>query len=462
MFMHDDTIAAISTPIGSAGIGKIRLSGTEAINIASKIFKSIKGKDLKQVKAYTAHYGYIIDPDTKKKADEVISIVYRNPNSFTGENVVEFDCHGGMVPLQKVLDITLKNGARLAEPGEFSKRAFLNGKLDLAQAEAIMEVINSKTERSLDMALGHLEGNLSNKIKGIKDKVIELYAHLEAAIDFPEDEIEGFNSADLDTKLNDVRVELETLLATSQQGKIYREGIKTVIVGKPNVGKSSLMNTLIEEKKAIVTDIPGTTRDIIEEYISIDGIPLKVIDTAGIRETEDLVEQIGVKKAREYLDKADLILMMIDVIQGISEEDLKIYELIKDKPFILLINKTDLKEDFKIEDYTKYFNKERIIKISVKEDTGIVDLKKAIIKEVLDEEIKSDDNIFISRSRHKNALEKALQAINRVLLSHKEKLPYDFYTIDLNDCLHSLGEISGETLSEDIIDRIFKDFCLGK
>ena len=460
--IHDDTIAAISTPLGSAGIGKIRISGSRSLDVAVNIFRGVKDKNLKEEKAFTAHYGHIVDSETDKIVDEVICIIYKEPHSFTGEDVVELDCHGGTIVLQKVLELVLKNGARLAEPGEFSKRAFLNGRIDLAQAEGIMEVINSRTERSLEVALSHLGGKLSSKIENIKNKVVKLFAHLEAAIDFPEDEIEGFRSTDLENRLINIKKDIEILLASSNQGKIYREGLKTVIVGKPNVGKSSLMNILLEEKRAIVTDIPGTTRDIIEEYVNIGGIPLRIIDTAGIRQTEDLVEKIGVEKAQKSLLEADLILMMIDISQGVTENDLKIYELVKEQDLIVLVNKTDLDTTFDDKLLKKYFSQHTILKISIKEEIGIEELKKAIINEVLDEEIKSSEELFITRTRHKNALDKALKAIERVIKSYHKKLPYDFYTIDMRDCLDALGEITGETVTEDIIDQIFKDFCLGK
>lgn len=461
--LENDTIAAISTPPGSAGIGKIRISGGSSIEIAASIFRSIKGKDLRKARTYTAHYGHIVNPENGKIVDEVICIVFREPHSFTGENVVEIDCHGGTLPLQKVLELILSNGAKLAEPGEFSKRAFLNGRIDLTQAEGIMEVINSKTEKSLDLAINHLSGKLSEKIKEIKDKVIALYAHLEASIDFPEDEIEGFDSSVLEKRLKNIKAQLEELISTSKEGIIYREGLKTVIVGRPNVGKSSLLNTLLEEKRAIVTDIPGTTRDAIEEYLNIEGIPLRIIDTAGIRKTEDLVEKIGVEKTEKYLKEADLVLMMIDISQGLGKDDIRIYELVKNKPLIILVNKTDLDPDFDYSEIEEKFKNHSLLKISVKEERGIKELKEAIINEVLGENIRrTDEEILISRTRHKIALEKALKAIERVIDSHRQELPYDFYTIDLRDCLDALGEITGETLTEDIIDRIFSDFCLGK
>lgn len=459
--LEEDTIAAISTPLGAAGIGKIRISGPDAVKIGDRLFKGVRSR-LAEAKTYTAHYGHIIDFETGKTADEVIAIVMKGPRSFTGENVVEFDCHGGMVPLQRVLELVLKAGARLAEPGEFSKRAFLNGRIDLAQAEGIIEVINSKTEKGLDLALDHLGGRLSLKVRGLSDRVLKLLAHLEAAIDYPEDEIEGFDSSELAKRLENIKNDIERLYATSSQGRIYQEGIKTVIVGKPNVGKSSLLNSLLEESRAIVTDIPGTTRDTIEEIININGIPLKIVDTAGIRETQDLVEKIGVDKARESLKRADLILMMLDIYQGIGESDLKIYDLIKEKPVIIVANKMDLKKNVDEKELKKHFSEHTLLKVSVKEEQGLEDLKRAIIDEVLDEEIKSDEEVLITRTRHKNALERSLMAVDRVIDSFKQNLPFDFLTIDLKDCLNGLGEITGETVTEDIIDRIFNDFCLGK
>ena len=462
MSIKEDTIAAIATPLGTAGVGKIRVSGPEAIKIADSLFKGVKEKTLTEVKTYTAHYGYIINPENDKRVDEIISIVMKAPKSFTGEDVVEFDCHGGMVPLKKVLNLLLDNGARMAEPGEFSKRAFLNGRIDLAQAEGIIEVINSKTEKGLDVAVSHLTGELSQKVDSIRDKVTELLAHLEASIDFPEDEIKGFDASELDIRINEIKSNIEDLLATSQQGKIYQEGIKTVIVGKPNVGKSSLLNYLLKENRAIVTDIPGTTRDVIEEFINLKGIPLKIIDTAGIRETEDAIEQIGVEKTRISLQDADLVLMMLDISQGLTDDDLEVYNLIKDKPMIVILNKTDLDDNIDINKFNNYFEKHPQLWISIKEEEGLEKLKNAIIDEVLQDQVKTNDDVLITRLRHKNALKKALKSIARVQEAHKNKLPHDFLTIDLKECFNKLGEITGDTVNEDIIDRIFSDFCLGK
>ncbi len=459
--LNEDTITAISTPLGAAGLGIVRMSGPQAIDIGDKIFRAKNKKKLQQADNYTVHYGYIVDPDTEKKIDEVLVIIMKRPHSFTGEDIVEFDCHGGMVPLKRVLDLLIDNGARMAEPGEFSRRAFLNGKLDLAQAESIIEVINSKTEKGLDIAMNHLTGKLSSKINALKNRVLKLLAHLEAAIDFPEDEIEGFKVSELEKRIQRIRNSIQELLATSREGKIYQEGIKTVIVGKPNVGKSSLLNTLLEEKRAIVTDIPGTTRDVIEEYINLEGIPLKIIDTAGIRETEDMVEKIGVERTRDFLKEADLVLMMLDVSQGITKDDLRVYNLIKGKPVIVVVNKTDLPPALSEEKVKKHFPEHLLLWISIKEEKGLENLKEAIVSEVFNTGVESEQ-VLITRSRHEEALKEALKASNRVYNSYKQGLPYDFLTIDLKECFNKLGEITGETVDEDIIDRIFSDFCLGK
>ena len=461
--LKEDTIAAIATPFGTGGTGKIRISGPDAYKIGDEIFKSInKDKKVSEQETYSAHYGHIYDDKEDKIIDEVVATLMRKPHSFTGENVLELDCHGGMTPLRAVLDLVLSHGARLAEPGEFSQRAFLNGRIDLAQAEAIIEIINSKTEKSLDIAVDQLNGKLSDQLDEIKEMAVEILAHLEAAIDYPEDEIEGFSPSELGDKFKYIRDEIEKLLKSSKQGKIYKEGLKTVIVGKPNVGKSSLLNYFLEEKRAIVTDIPGTTRDVIEDYVNLKGIPLKIIDTAGIRETADEVEKIGVERTRESAEKSDLVLFMLDINQGITEEDRKIYELIKDKPMIVIVNKTDLPAKIEKKKIEADFSEHSLLWISLLEEEGLEELKEDILDEILDEEISGDDEVIITKSRHKNALEKALAAVERVIVSHETNMPYDFLTIDLKDCLNALGEITGETVAEDIIDRIFTDFCLGK
>ncbi|MCF8008696.1 MAG: tRNA uridine-5-carboxymethylaminomethyl(34) synthesis GTPase MnmE [Halanaerobiales bacterium] len=460
--MKEDTIAAIATPYGTSGTGKVRISGPNAIKIGSKIFQASSGKKLLQVESHTAHHGYIVNPEINNAVDEVLAIVMIQPRSFTGEDVVEFDCHGGMVPLESVLELVINNGARMAEPGEFSKRAFMNGKIDMAQAEAIIEVINSKTAKSLSIAIEQLKGGLSEKIEKIKDDAVELLAHLEASIDFPEDEIEGFDSTQLHQRVKKIEEPIKGLLKTAKQGKLYQEGIKTVIVGKPNVGKSSLLNYLLQENRAIVTDIPGTTRDVIEEYINLDGIPLKIIDTAGVRESEDIVEKIGVKKTRNSLKKADLVLMMLDVSQGLTEEDLKVYELIKNKPTILVINKTDLDQEIDLKQLQKKFKEHPLLWISVKEEQGIEELKNTILDEILHENISSDQDVMITKVRHRNALQNALKAVNSLKRALDNDMAHDFLTIDLKDILFHLGSITGETVTEDIVDRIFSDFCLGK
>ncbi|MGM0602896.1 MAG: tRNA uridine-5-carboxymethylaminomethyl(34) synthesis GTPase MnmE [Bacillota bacterium] len=461
--LKEDTIAAVATPFGTGGTGKIRISGPDAYKIGDNLFRSAKkNKKISEQKTYTAHYGFVVDPKKNKKIDEVVALLMRGPSSFTGENVLEFDCHGGMTPLRSVLDLVLENGARLAEPGEFSRRAFLNGRIDLAQAEAIIEIINSKTDKGLDIAVEQLSGKLSKKVDEIKEEAVEILAHLEAAIDYPEDEIEGFSSEKLAERLKYIKEEIKKLLSTSQQGKIYKEGLKTVIVGKPNVGKSSLLNYFLEEKRAIVTDIPGTTRDVIEEYVNLKGIPLKIIDTAGIRNTEDEVEKIGVERTRQSAAKADLVLFMLDISQGLTQEDKEIYKLIKEKPVIVIVNKTDLNPELNRSNIEKEFNEHNILWISLLEEEGLDTLRNAIMDEILKDEIETDEDLIITRSRHKNALKKALEAVKRVIVSHETNLPYDFLTIDLKDCLNALGEITGETVAEDIIDRIFTDFCLGK
>ncbi len=460
--LKEDTIAAIATPFGTSGTGKVRISGPQAINLSSTVFEASSGIDLKDADSHSAHHGYIVDNKSGETLDEVLAIVMISPRSFTGENVVEFDCHGGMVPLESVLELVLKQGARMAEPGEFSRRAFMNGKLDMAQAEAIIDIINSKTEKSLTIAVEQLKGGLSQKVNDIKEKVVTLLAHLEASIDFPEDEIKGFSFNQLKERIDSIEKPIKRLIKTAKQGKLYQEGIKTVIVGKPNVGKSSLLNYLLQENRAIVTDIPGTTRDVIEEYINLNGIPLKIIDTAGVRESENVVEQIGVKKTRDSLKKADLVLMMLDVSQGLTEEDIKVYELIKKQPTIVVVNKTDLEKQINLDRTEKKFKEHPLLYISVKEEEGLEELKNTILEEILHENINVESDIMVTKVRHREALNNAHDSIKKVKKSLNNGMPVDFLTIDLKDVLFYLGTITGETVTDDIIDQIFSDFCLGK
>ncbi|ADL13830.1 tRNA uridine-5-carboxymethylaminomethyl(34) synthesis GTPase MnmE [Acetohalobium arabaticum] len=459
-----DTIAAISTAVGEGGIGIVRISGPEAIEIADKIFKSYQQPDkkLNKVDTYTAHYGHIIKPETEQVLDEVISLVMKAPKTYTKEDVVEINCHGGMVPLQKILELVLDVGARLADPGEFTKRAFLNGRIDLSQAEAIMDVINSQTEAGLEAAMDQLEGGLSDQINNISQKILRLLANLEASIDFPEDEIEDFNSEELEKRVIEILSEIEDLLATSKQGRIVKEGIQTAIIGKPNVGKSSLLNALLRENRAIVTEVPGTTRDVIEEVINIDGIPLKIIDTAGIREAENEVEKIGIEKSEKFLKRADLVLLVLDAHCGITDEDRKIIGLAEGKDTIIVVNKTDLEPKLAVEELKEELDMEAVVETSATEGIGIKELEELISDMVFGGQIKSTDQTLITNLRHKEAIEDAYEDMNRVKETVEQDLPADFVTIDLKSALEKLGKITGDTVDEDIIDRIFADFCLGK
>lgn len=455
-----DAIAAISTPIGEAGLGIIRVSGDEAIEIVDRVFRG--KKQLKETGTYQARYGFIVDYKSGERIDEVICLLMKGPKSFTAEDVVEVGCHGGIIPLRRILNSLMDAGARLSEPGEFSKRAFLNGRIDLAQAEAIIQIITSKTEKGMDLAVQQLEGGLSRKINDLRRRLIRVLAHLEAALDFPEDEIEGFSEIEMSEQLDYVSQEVEKLLRTSQSGKIYREGIKTIIVGRPNVGKSSLLNALLREQRAIVTDIPGTTRDVIEEMINLQGIPLKLIDTAGIRETEDLVERMGVERSKEFLNQADLVLLVLDVSTKLTPEDLQIIGLLKNKKVIVVVNKMDLGVKVDQGELESVLPDQRFVQTSMLEEQGLDDLQQAILDKVFGGEVAASDDMMITNLRHQRALEDTIQSITKAKESFEGAIPYDFVTIDVKGALEHLGRVTGETLSEDIIDQIFSEFCLGK
>ena len=455
-----DTIAAIATAVGESGIGIIRVSGPDAIAIVEQIFQAKQDKSLAEVETYTAHYGHILEQEDV--VDEVITLVMKEPKTYTKEDVVEINCHGGTVILRKILDLILNKGARLAEPGEFTKRAFLNGRIDLAQAEAVADLIQSKTEASLEVALNQLEGGLSDKVNEIRQDIISLLAHLEATIDFPEDEIEDFAPEELETRINEVENKIDKLLATSERGKILKEGIEAAIVGRPNVGKSSLLNALVREKRAIVTDIPGTTRDVIEEVINIDGIPVKIIDTAGIRNAQDQIEKIGVEKSEEYLAKAELILLVVDISAGITEGDKKLMKDAQDKEVVVIANKLDLEDQLELKKIEEILPEAPIVKTAAIANQGINELEDAISELVYSGKISAQDEAVISNLRHKKALERAKENIFDVRSTWEQGLPNDFLTIDLRAALEAVNEITGNAIGEDIVDQIFADFCLGK
>lgn len=458
--MIDDTIAAISTPIGSAGIGIVRLSGKRAVTIAESIFRG-KKKKLAEAPAFSITYGHIINMN-EEVIDEVLVSVMRAPKSFTAEDVVEINCHGGVVAVRKVMEMVLKGGARLAEPGEFSKRAFLNGRIDLAQAESIIDLINAKTEKSLQVAVGQLTGTLSDKIRYMRRQLLELIAHIEAGIDFPEDDIEEITVTIIKKRLFEVLGDIRMLLETADTGKIFREGIKTVIIGKPNVGKSSLLNALLREKRAIVTDVPGTTRDIIEEVVSIRGIPLKLVDTAGIRDTEDFVEKIGVERSKEMFIGADLVLFMTDASTGLTEEDREIIKLMKNKNSLVIINKTDLKKQTDFSEIKGLVGEKDTVEMSLLTGEGLEVLEEKIEQLVYAGRVFVQDDVMITNIRHKNSLALVQKSLEEAVNTINAEMPVDCVAIDLKAAWETLGEITGETVSEDLIDQIFSQFCIGK
>lgn len=377
--MEFDTIAAISTPMGEGAIAIVRLSGDEAISIVDKLFRGVNGKRIASVQSHTIHYGHLIDPKTEQVVEEVMVSVMKGPRTFTKEDVVEINCHGGIVSVNRVLQLVLNYGAQLAEPGEFTKRAFLNGRIDLSQAEAVMDLIRAKTDRAMNVALGQMEGRLSKLIQKLRQEILEILAQVEVNIDYPEyDDVEEMTHVMLIEKATYVRNEIEKLLQTSQQGKILREGLSTVIIGRPNVGKSSLLNSLVHENKAIVTDIPGTTRDVIEEYVNVRGVPLKLLDTAGIRETEDIVERIGVERSRQVLKEADLILLVLNYSDEFTEEDRNIFRAVEGMDVIVIINKTDLPQQIDMETVNELALNHKIVTTSLLEDRGVDELEEAI------------------------------------------------------------------------------------
>jgi tRNA modification GTPase len=455
-----DTIAAISTPLGEGAISIVRVSGPEAIQTVEKIFK---GKTLSEVPSHTIHYGHIMENETNTTIEEVMVSVMKAPRTFTREDIVEINCHGGLVSVNKVLQLILAEGVRIAEPGEFTKRAFLNGRIDLSQAEAVMDLIRAKTDRAMSVAINQMEGRLSKLINHLRQQLLETLAHVEVNIDYPEyDDVEEMTHRVLIEKATDVRNEIKNLLETSKQGKILREGISTAIVGRPNVGKSSLLNSLVQEKKAIVTDIPGTTRDVIEEYVNVKGVPLRLIDTAGIRETEDIVEKIGVERSRQVLQQADLILLVLNYNDVLSQEDERLFEVVEERDVIVIVNKTDLPQRVDLERVKELASKHTLITTSLIEEKGIEELEKAISTLFFEGAIESSDMTYVSNARHIGLLVQAEKTIADAIEAIHNGVPIDMVQIDLTRTWEILGEITGDTVHESLIDQLFEQFCLGK
>ena len=456
----ETTIAAISTAMSASGIGIVRISGENAMDVISRIYRSKGGKKkIKEVPSHTIHYGYIYNGE--ELVDEVLVMIMRAPRTFTGEDTVEIDCHGGVYAMKRVLETVLKNGAEIAGPGEFTKRAFLNGRLDLSQAEAVMDVIQAKNDYALKSSMEQLRGSVQKAIRDIREKLIYHIAYIESALDDPEHiSLDGYPQELLEV-VDKEQQEVKRLLKSSSDGKIIQEGIQTVILGKPNAGKSSLLNLLLGENRAIVTDIAGTTRDILEEYITLHGITLKITDTAGIRETEDIVEKIGVDKAKEMAQKADLILYVVDSSMPLDENDEEIMSMLGGKKAIILYNKTDLTPVIPLEELREKTG-HPVIPISAKEETGIMELEDKVKEMFFGGELSFNDEVYITNARHKAALEEADKSLDLVRNSIEMGMPEDFFSIDLMNAYENLGKILGESVGEDLVNEIFSKFCMGK
>ncbi len=468
-FGENDTIAAISTPPGESGIGIVRLSGPKAMRIAQKVFrdKRFSKVDIEKFPSHTAHYGLIVDPRHQEIIDEAILILMKKPKTYTREDVVEFDCHGGILSLKKVLEVLINSGARIAEPGEFTKRAFLSGRIDLSQAEAVIDLIQAKSESSRKASLAQLEGGLKKKITTLRGKLVEIFAEIEAPLDFPDQEIEELSEIKLQKRLEEILKEVTTLLATLDYGKILSEGVNTVIIGKTNVGKSSLFNTLLKEERAIVTPLPGTTRDTLEELVNIKGVIFRLIDTAGLKNPENLVEEISLQRRGNFLAKADLILAMFEVSSQLSEEDKEIIQEInqareRNQKVIIVENKIDLKEELEREKLLELLNIKDSVRISLKAHRGIDKLEEELSNAVLQGLVIPPDGVIINNVRQAEALKRAKKGLEYALEGVNRKMPYDLLSIDLKDSLDALGEITGDSINEEIINHIFSRFCIGK
>lgn len=457
--MKTDTIAAIATSMSSSGIGIIRISGEEAFFVIDRIFRKKNGGKINTDQTHTIQYGYIFDGD--KMVDEVIVLIMKGPHSYTAEDTIEIDCHGGILVMKKILETVIRYGARLAEPGEFTKRAFLNGRIDLSQAEAVIDVINAKNEYALQSSVKQLNGEISRRIQSLREKIIYEIAFIESALDDPEHiSLDGYGEI-LKEKLPPIMEELEEMIESSDNGRIMTEGIRTVIMGKPNVGKSSLLNTLVGEERAIVTEIAGTTRDILEEHIYLQGISLHVVDTAGIRDTDDMVEQIGVSRAKKEAEEADLIIYVVDGSIPLDENDRKIIHIIRDRKALILLNKSDLAQIVEREQL-EALTGHPVISISAKEKTGIEKLEKEILSMFYKGEIDFNDQVYVTNIRHKTALMESLESLKMVCKAIEDQVPEDFYSIDLMNAYEQLGSIIGEAVEDDLVDEIFGKFCMGK
>jgi tRNA modification GTPase len=457
-----DTIAAISTPPGEGGIGIVRISGDEALEIADRVYEMGK-KQLSEQASHTIHYGHIVNPKTDEQVDEVMVSIMRAPKTYTREDVVEINTHGGVLATNKVLQTVLHNGARLAEPGEFTKRAFLNGRIDLSQAEAVMDVIRAKTDKAMHMAITQLDGNLSQLIKNLRQEILETLAQVEVNIDYPEyDDVEEMTSKLLIEKAQQVKAQVESLLETAQQGKILREGLATAIIGRPNVGKSSLLNQLLKEEKAIVTDIAGTTRDVIEEYVSVKGVPLRLIDTAGIRDTEDVVEKIGVERSRKALADADLVLLVFNQNEQLSHEDKVLIEATNGHNRLIILNKIDLENRLDLDELSELVDKESIIQTSIVTQEGLNALEQKIADLFFSGGTGEKDATYVSNVRHIALLNNAVDALNEVIEGIEMDMPVDLVQIDMTRAWDLLGEITGDSVQDELITQLFSQFCLGK
>lgn len=455
-----DTIAAIATALGESAIGIVRISGDEAIEIANKVFK---GKNLTKVDSHTIHYGHVIDPQSGKVIDEVMVTVLKAPRSYTTEDSVEINSHGGIMAIQRVLEVVLANGARLAEPGEFSKRAFLNGRIDLSQAEAVMDLIQAKTDKAMDASMNQLQGSLSTKIRSLRQEMLNTLAQVEVTIDYPEyDDVEEMSLKQLRETAQHVKEQIQRILHQAQHGRLFRDGINTAIIGRPNVGKSSLLNRLTGLEKAIVTDIEGTTRDTIEEYVNVRGVPLHLIDTAGIRQTDEVVERIGVERSRKVMEQADLVILILNQAQTLQPVDIELLELTKDQNRIILLNKQDLEPQLTPADLEPYIQDTELIATSMLDESGIDELEAQIEQRFFSGEIKSGDVNYLLNTRHTELLRQAIVALDEVIESTEMMLPVDLIQMDFTRAWDLLGEITGDSVQDELLNKLFSQFCLGK